>query len=606
LYTSYSESATIIVDDRTRDQPLTFTTRPELSGHHGMVASTHWLASGAGMAMLERGGNAFDAAVAAGLVLQVVEPHLNGPGGDSSALAWSAAQGRPFVVCGQGAVPARASVGLLRDELGLDIVPGTGLLPACVPGAWLLMLRDHGTATVREAFALAIEYAAAGFPVLPRIAQAITSVSTLFTEAWPTSAELWLDGGAAPAAGGRLRNPLLAATYDRLVCDAERSSGDRDAQIEHVRAAWRTGWIAEAILDFTERSEVLDASGRHHHGLLDAADLAAGAASFEEPVTFDYRGYTVCKTGPWAQGPVFLAQLAQLEGYDLAAMGRGTADFVHTVVEGAKLAFADREAYYGDGAPGGVPLDALLSPEYAAARRGLIGPDASRELRPGAPDGRVPRLPTFPDGSALPLGGQGTGEPTRGDTCHVSVADRFGNLVAVTPSGGWLQSSPAIPGLGFCLGTRGQMTWLQEGLASSLVGGRRPRSTLSPTLALRDGAPYLAFGTPGGDQQDQWSLLLFLSHIDFGLNLQEAIDAPAFHTTHFPDSFAPRAAHPGAIEIESRFAAQTIDELRRRGHDVTVTEPWSLGRLCAVSRAPDGVLRAAANPRGMQGYAVGR
>lgn len=574
---------------------------------HGMVSSTHWLASGAGMAALEQGGNAFDAAVAAGLVLQVVEPHLNGPGGDSTLVAWNASDERCFVVCGQGAVPARASVTLLRDQMGLNVVPGTGLLPACVPlafDAWMLLLRDYGTATLRESLRRAIDYASAGYPVLRQIHDTIESVRSVFVDEWSTSAELWLDHGRVPPSGGWWSNPALAATYQRLVLEAEQATDDRDGQIEHARAAWRTGWIAEAVIAFCG-SEVLDSSGRRHSGLLREGDLTAGSASIEPPATADYRGFTVCKAGPWGQGPVFLTQLKLLEAHDLASIGRDSAEFVHLVTESAKLAFADREAYFGDDAPGGVPLGALLSSEYAAARRHLVGPDASYELRPGSPDGRTPLLPDW-QVSAEVDSVQGTGEPTRGDTCHVSVADRFGNLVAATPSGGWLQSSPAVPGLGFCLGTRGQMTWLQDGLASSLVGGVRPRSTLSPTVALHDGVPRLAFGTPGGDQQDQWSLLFFLSHVDFGLNLQESIDAAAFHTNHMPSSFAPRAAHPGSIEIEARYRADQIAALRERGHNVTVSDSWSLGRLCAVSRSIDGVLRAGANPRGMQGYAVGR
>jgi gamma-glutamyltranspeptidase / glutathione hydrolase len=398
----------------------------------------------------------------------------------------------------------------------------------------------------------AIEYAAGGFPAMPQIVATIERMRGVFEREWPASAELWLGHGP------EIRNPTLAATYERLV----REAGD---DIEHAREIWRTGWIAEAIVA--------------HGGLLEAEDLARWRATEEAPVTLDYHGYTVCKTGPWGQGPVFLQQLAILDGLELTP---------HNIIEGAKLAFADRETYYGDALP--VPLDRLLSREYAAERRALIGAEAAGV---GAETQAVATAP-------------GLGEPTRGDTCHLDVADRHGNLVSATPSGGWLQSSPAIPGLGFCLGTRAQMFRLEEGLPSTLVGGTRPRTTLSPSLVLRDGEGHMAFGTPGGDQQDQWSLLFFLNHVDRGMNLQEAIDAPVFHTNHFPSSFFPRAARPGHVEIEARAGAETIDGLRRRGHDVEVTGPWSLGRVSAVAREPDGRLRAAANPRGMQGYAVGR
>src|SRR5215211_5480856 len=332
----------------------------------------------------------------------------------------------------------------------------------------------------------------------------------------------------------------------------------------------------------------------------------------EGPATLDYHGYTVCKTGLWGQGPVFLQQLALLAGFDLVSMGHNTVDYIHTIVECAKLAFADREAHYGDPRFVDAPPEELLHPSYAEARRELIGEDASFELRPGTAGGRTRRLPDQPEASAG--GTAGAGEPTlprddqgSGDTCRVDVVDRHGNIVSATPSGGWLQSSPVIPGLGFPLGTRAQMFWLTENLPNSLAGGKRPRTTLTPSLALREGEPYLAFGTPGGDQQDQWSLNFFLSHVHFGLNLQEAIDAPNFHTEHFPSSFYPRTAAPGKIVVEDRLDPDVIAGLRARGHYLDVVDGWSLGRLSAVSRnTMDGSLRGAANPRGMQGYAVGR
>jgi gamma-glutamyltranspeptidase/glutathione hydrolase len=583
---------------------VTFTTRPELSGSFGMVASTHWLASGAGMSVLERGGNAFDAAVAAGFVLQVVEPHLNGPGGDLPVVAWSASRGEPFVVCGQGVSPAKADAALLRDSLGLDVVPGTGLLPACVPGAfdgWLLMLLEHGTWRLADVLEYAIGYAATGFPALARIADTIAGAADLFREEWASSAEQWLP---APEAGAWMRNEPLAETYRRIVREASAATGDRDGQIQHARDQWLRGWVAEAVVGFMG-TEVLDASGRRHTGLLTEADLADWSASFETPATYDYRGVTVCKTGPWGQGPVLLQQLALLSGMEL---GSG-ADWVHRIVEASKLCFADREAFYGSsGAP--APLGELLSDGYAASRRGLIGESASMDFTPGL-EGRLPRVVAdeYDAAAAGPRRfdrrGAGVGEPTMGDTCHLDVVDREGNLVSATPSGGWLQSSPTVPGLGFCLGTRGQMFWLEEGLPSSQAGGVRPRTTLSPSLALRDGEGWMAFGTPGGDQQDQWSLQLFLNVMERGMNLQEAIDAPAFMSDHFPSSFYPRHADPGRLEVEARWGDAVIASLRERGHDVEVTGAWSQGRLSAVTRE-NGVLRAAANPRGMQGYAVGR
>jgi gamma-glutamyltranspeptidase/glutathione hydrolase len=583
--------------------PQLFTTRPELRGTLGMVASTHWLASAAGMAVLERGGNAFDAAVTAGFVLQVVEPHLNGPGGEVPIILSDARRDDVVVICGQGVAPAAATIAHFR-ELGLDLVPGTGLLAACVPGAfdaWMLLLRDFGTWRLAEVLEPAIGYAERGYPVVPGISAIVSEMAKLFREEWRTSAEVYLP---VPRAGRLHRNVRLAETYRGIVREAESSTGDREGQIEAARQAFYDGFVANALVAFVERTEAMDSSGRRHRGLLSGEDLASWSAPLEAPVTLDYGRFRVCKTGPWGQGPVFLQQLALLAGFDLPTMGPGSAELIHTVVECAKLAFADREAWYGDPDGADVPLAELLGADYAEARRALVADRASAELRPGSPGGREPRLPPVtrtPVASAA-----GLGEPTRGDTCHVDVVDREGNLVAATPSGGWLHGSPVVPELGFPLGTRAQMFWLTDGLPSSLAPRRRPRTTLSPSLALRDGDPYLAFGTPGGDQQDQWSLAFFLGHAIFGFDLQAAIDAATWHTNHVPSSFYPRESRPLEIEVEARIDPDEVAELRRRGHVVQVTEAWALGRMCAVAREPDGVLKAAANPRGMQGYAVGR
>ena len=591
-----------------------FTTRPELAGTFGMVASTHWLASAAGMAVLERGGNAFDAAVAAGLVLQVVEPHLNGMGGEVPAIAYDAARGETFVVCGQGTAPAAATPEAFAGQ-GLDLVPGSGLLAACVPGAfgaWMLMLREYGTLRLRDVLDYAIGYAEGGYPLLPAISWGIASVAELFREHWHSSAEVYLPGGNVPPPGSLFANPALAATYRRILEAAEAASADRDEQIEAARRAFYEGFVAETIAGYLESAEVMDVTGTPHRGLLSHADLSAWRPRLEEPLTFDFAGLTVCKTRPWGQGPVFLQQLALLDGFDLEAMGPGSVDYIHTVTECAKLAFADREAYYGDDPA--VPLGELLSAGYTGARRALIGEQASLELRPG---GAAPRLPEFVR-TGRGIGGgvsfAGVGEPTvsrsgstRGDTVHVDVVDAAGNIISATPSGGWLQSSPAIPELGFCLGTRAQMFWLEPGLPNSLAPGKRPRITLSPTLALREGVPTLAFGTPGGDQQDQWQLCFWLAHTVGGLNLQAAIDAPTWHSNAFPSSFFPRAWTPGELVVESRLGEEAIGELRSRGHQVVISDAWSLGKMSCVARdIRTGLLHAAANPRGMQGYATGR
>lgn len=595
---------------------MTFTTRPTLQGTFGMVSSTHWLASQSAMGILERGGNAFDAAVTAGFVLHVVEPHLNGPGGEVPAIVATAQDPTPKVLCGQGPAPAGATIAHFRS-LGMELIPGSGPLAAAVPGAvdaWLLLLRDHGTLFLEEVLQPAIGYAGAGHPLVGRVGDTVAAVQSLFEEHWHTSAQLWLRNGKPPAAGEVFTNPAYARTLQRLV-DAGRAAGsDRAAQIEAARRAWGEGFVAEAVDRFS-REPFQDSSGRPHAGLVTGADLAAYSATWEEPVTLDWHGYSVAKTGFWGQGPVLLETLAVLDALgDPEVYDPSTAAGIHAQAEALKLAFADREAWYGDG---DVPAKALLSREYARDRARLIGERASAELRPGRPDGAEPRLPAHVRRSAgrrVDLVDPTTGEPTvqsdgvtRGDTCHIDVVDRWGNMISATPSGGWLQSSPTIPDLGFPLGSRLQMFWLEEGLASSLAPGRRPRTTLSPSMVHRDGEPVLAFGTPGGDQQDQWQLLFLLRHLVGGRSLQEAIDAPMWHTISLPASFYPRDIEPGVLVVEDRLDDDVLAALRSYGHELRLSGSWSLGRLCAVTRDPGtGVLAAGANPRGMQGYACGR
>jgi gamma-glutamyltranspeptidase/glutathione hydrolase len=455
----------------------------------------------------------------------------------------------------------------------------------------------------------AIDYAGSGYPLAPRVADTIAMAEGLFREHWPTSAATYLRGGL-PAANSRFRNGDLAATYSRLVQAGESKGGGRERQIDAALDAFYSGFVAD-VVERHSHMEFMDSSGKAHRGLLEAGDLAAFTAGHELPVTVDFEGWTVAKCGPWSQGPVFLQQLLLLERAGLREAGFLSVDHIHQVTESAKLAFADRDAWYADPEFAEVPLVELLARDYAAARRALIGVRASLELRPGAPGGRTPRLPRLSgqavaEGHWTGTGAQAVGE-VRGDTVHVAVVDRDGNMAACTPSGGWLQSSPVIDGLGFCLGTRAQMLNLDPSHPNRLQGGKRPRTTLSPTLAMSGGEPRLAFGTPGGDQQDQWSLEFFLAHAVFGLDLQAAIDAPMFHTAHFPSSFAPHAAEPGSLYIETRVGAEVLDKLRSRGHEVVEAGEWSLGRLCAVGRDPEtGLVSAGANPRGGQGYAAGR
>jgi gamma-glutamyltranspeptidase/glutathione hydrolase len=603
-------------------RPEAFTTRPTLQGTFGMSASTHWLSTAAAQSVLERGGNAFDAAVAGAFVLHVVEPHLNGPGGDMTGIFVTADDpDQPIVLMGQGPAPAGATVEHYVAE-GLDLVPGSGALAAAVPAAvdaWLLLLRDHGTWELDAVLDFAIGYARDGHPMLGRVGTTIAAVSALFEAHWPTSAELWMPGGRIPAEGELVWNPAYARTLERLVQAGVKAS-TREAGIDAARREWREGFVARAMVDSVQ-SPHRHSSGADHRGVLALDDLAGFEAGYEAAATVEFRGHTIAKTGPWGQGPALLQTLAILSGFEDRYLDPSTELGAHTILEAQKLALADREAYYGDT---DVPLDYLVSEDYCAGRRALITDRASHDFRPGTVPGREPYLPplrtdyTPPafagNASAAPAAGLGVGEPTvaptgetRGDTCHIDVVDRWGNMVSATPSGGWLQSSPAIPELGFCLGTRLQMTWLEAGTPSTLTPGKRPRTTLTPTLVLRDGHAVAALGSPGGDQQDQWQLPYLLRTIVGGYSPQQAIDAPTFHTTSMPGSFWPRTWEPGGAVVEDRLGEDVIEGLERRGHVVTRAGDWALGRLSAVVRDPEtGVLQAAANPRGAQGYAAGR
>jgi gamma-glutamyltranspeptidase / glutathione hydrolase len=588
--------------------------RPDLTGSFGMCASTHWLASSTAQSVLERGGNAFDAAVAAAFVLHVVEPHQNGPGGDLVALV-APAGSPPRVLVGQGPAPRGATIEHYHSE-GLDLVPGAGALAAAVPGAvdaWLLLLRDHGTWELSDALEYAVHYATTGHHISPGAAQAIAAAAALFRDGWPTSAQMWLDGGQPPQPGQIVRNPAYAHTMTRLTA-AAGASASRGDRIDAARRIWRSGFIAETVDAFVRSTPHRHSSGTVHHGVLTAADMAAFTATYETPVAGVFRVTQILKAGPWSQGPVLLQALAILDGFTDDALDPSIDLGVHHIIEALKLAMADREAYYGDDLPA-ADLQHLISAEYAQQRRALITSTASHELRPGRLPGRAQvRLPAQRTAPGTPAYHAGVGEPTassygqtRGDTCHLDVMDRWGNAISATPSGGWLQSSPTIPDLGFPLGTRLQMSWLDPTSPSALGPGRRPRTTLSPTLLVRNGTVISALGTPGGDQQDQWQLGYLMHTLVAGLNPQRAIEAPAFHTTSFPESFWPRTWTPGGVTVENRLGDDVIQALAARGHLVTRAGDWQLGRLSSVSRDPvTGMLSAAADPRGGQGYAVGR
>ena len=588
-----------------------FTTRPVIMGTHGVVAAGHYLAAEAGLRMLRLGGNAIDAGVAAGFALAALKPQDNGIAGESPILIHAAECGRVFAINGNGTASGEATIERFR-ELGVDLVPGDGFLPAVVPAmvdAYITALAMFGTMPLAEVIAPALEVARCGFPVYPHLQAAIESNLPRWQERYPSTLAIFAPGGKAPAVGDILVQSDWADTFALLV-EAERKAArqGRTAALRAARDVFYRGEIASEIVRFARSTEVMDASGRAHAALLSQDDFAAYSARVEKAVSADYRGLTVHKCNTWCQGPVFLQQLRLLEGFDLAAMGHNTPDYIHTVIECAKLAFADREACYGDPQFVHVPLDRLLSRQYADERRRLVDArKASLDDRPG--DCRAGMTPSLSRG--MPADPRGHADTAAwpimdcGDTTQLDAVDRWGNMISITPSGGWFSASPVIPGLGFPLGTRGQMFLLDPAHPNSLQPGKRPRSTLTPSLVTKDGRPFMVFGTPGGDCQDQWTLQFFLNYVDHRMDLQEAIDAPSFHSMHFRNSFYPREVRPGVMAVEGRIPESVRSELERRGHTVEAIGDWVNGQVLAVRFDPDtGLISGAASPRGPS-YAIG-
>ncbi|MBI2875856.1 MAG: gamma-glutamyltransferase family protein [Candidatus Tectomicrobia bacterium] len=563
-------------------------TRPALMGTHGMVTANHYLAALAGFRMLLQGGNAIDAAVAAGLAEGVVDPHMGTLGGEVPLLIYVARERRVVAINGNMTAPRAATIEEFRRR-GLEKIPGGGLLAAGVPGAldaWITALDRYGTMSLAQVMAPALELAEEGFPLHPGLVEmpvfGIWASAERFRSSWSTSAQLYLPEGEVPQAGQVLCNPDLAQTFRQLLAaEASALPQGRSPALAKARDLFYRGEIARAIVAFSQREG----------GLLSLEDLAAFRAKIEEPLTVSYRGYDVYKVGPWSQGPVFLQQLRLLEGFDLRSLGHNRPAYIHLLVEVAKLAFADREAYYADPEFASVPLEPLLSQRYAEVRRGLLEMDrASWELRPGDPEkyGPLKPLPWTPEARASGPG-----------TVHVDAADRAGNLVAATPSGAWLAHSPVVEGLGFPLGTRLQTFYLDPDHPNALQPGKRPRTTLSPSLVLKGGQPFLAFGTAGGDKQDQWTLQFFLNVVDFGMEIQEAIEAPRFSSEHFPSFFYPHERRPGTVVLEGRIPDAVRRALQEKGHQIHLVPDWSEGFVLAVQRdGAQGILLGGADPRG--------
>jgi gamma-glutamyltranspeptidase/glutathione hydrolase len=560
-------------------------------GTRGAIASEHYLSAQAGMDLLKAGGNAFDAAVAAALVEAVVNPHMFTLGGECPMLLFVAAEDRVVAVNGNTRAPAKATLRAYGDR-GLDLIPSTGVLAAGVPAAvsaLLEVLKRFGTIPLEDILEPAYLLAREGFPVHEGLVNlpgfGLNDNRRRFAREWPGSASVYLPGGdSGPRVGQILVNDLLAGVLEAFK-ETARGKGHRVAGLDAVLDLFYRGDLAEAMAAFVQARD----------GLLEFSDFASFDTRFEDPVRADFKDTTVCKCGPWCQGPVFLQLLRLLEGFDLAALGHNSADYIHLWVEAAKLAYADREQYYGDPEQVPVPLEALLSEKYNALRRKLIHKHrADLQLRPGDPWRHRALLP---ENEVRQPKNWGPG------TVHVAVTDRQGNMAALTPSGGWISGNEVMPALGFALGTRMQTFYLVEGHPNVVAPGKRPRTTLSPSLACYRGRPWMAFGTMGGDQQDQWTSQFFLNRVVFGMSLPGAIEAPKITCDHVPGTFYPHAAAPGQVRLEGRIPRETAEELIRRGHRVFWAPEWSAGYICAVARNDNQVLEAGVDPRGNKSLA---
>ncbi len=554
--------------------------------------------------MLKNGGNAIDAGVATVFAQAVVEFDRFGIGGEVPVLIYLADEKKVISLSGQGTAPRAATIEWFQSR-DIDLVPMDGFLAATVPSVvdtLILALDEHGTMSLGEVLAPAIDLAERGFAVHPEFKMHIEEQEQRFRSEWTTSGKIFLPDGKVPEIGDLFVQRDLARTLTRLVeAEAAHKEEGRSAGLKAARDLFYAGEMAEEIVAFQKNLKLKDANGFESAGLLEVADLAGFHSRIEEPTRTTYRGIDVYKAGFWTQGPVLLQALNIVEGYDLQALGHNSPEYIHLLAEAMKLAFADREWYYADPDFVGVPQQGLLSKEYAAKRRDLIDLEhASVTLRPGDP------YPFQPQQAAhRPIPEAIDFRPGEVGTTGTRVADAEGNVFSATPSGGWFRHSPIIEGLGFVLGTRAQIFWLDEDKANKLEPGKRPRSTLTPSLALKDGKPFLAWGTPGGDVQDQVNLQFLVNVVDFEMDIQEAIDAPYFQILDFPSSFYPRRFSPGVMRLEDRIDTAVIEKLAELGHQTRPAGDWSLGDTTALMVDPErGMLFGAASPRRHKSYAL--
>jgi len=565
--------------------------RPIITGNKGVVSAGHYLAAEAGIKMLAKNGNAVDAGVAAGFALAVLKPNENSLGGECPILIYSPDDNKVYAISGQGVAPQKADIGWFKDK-NIDMIPGDGYLGATVPGlfgAYCTALKQFGCLSLSDVLEPAVKLAEEGFPVFENLRNTIAGNFEKYTKEWHSTGDVFLPDGIIPNAGQILKQPALAETFKRLI-DAEKAySGECRKQAIENAVKYFYDKIADDILDFTNSFPVKDATGEYQTPLFDKDDFLRYETRIESPISVSYKNHEVFKCDTWTQGAVFLQQLKLLEGYPLDKMKHNASEYIHTVIECAKLAFADREIYYGDPLFGNIPLDKLFSKEYNDTKRKLIDLAKANNNKLWEEDFT------------------GSDKNYIGDTTHLDTMDNEGFMMSATPSGGWIPTSPVIPGIGFPLGTRGQMFNLRENHANCIRPGKRPRATLTPTIAFKEGKPWMAFGTPGGDMQDQWALQFFLNLVDFGMDLQQAIDKPSFHTCHFVNSFYPRNVDIGKVFIEPGIETDELIDLQTKGHILHLLTDGNNGQVCAVRRNPEtGTIEGAASSKGDgQAYAMG-
>ena len=579
------------------------TYRPLITGAQHMVSSGHYLATAAGFRILEQGGNATDAGVAAGIAINATLPQWTSFGGVAPIIIHDAASGETVSISGLGRWPKAASIDYFQRNCSGELPPGVlrTVTPAAAD-AWITAIKLYGTMTFEQVVTPALEIAEGGFPIPATLQSAIARTGdSLIGDSdgdsrWESTAAVFFPGGRRPDIGDILVQKDLARTFRRLIeVERDHSGQGREAALQAARDFFYKGEIAEEMVRFIQ----------DQGGLLTMEDLAAFKVGVDTPPSIDYKGIQVYACGPWCQGPVNLHALKILEGFDLESMGHNTAAYAHTVMESLKLAFSDREAYYGDPDFVDVPMEGLLSKSYGQERRAAIDPRRA-----------APEMPLAGDPWPHQGGPARNGHPARpdlvagglpADTSYACAVDRWGNAFSATPSDSF-GTTPIVPGLGFIASSRGSQSWLDPEHPSSLAPGKRPRLTPNPALAMREGKPLMPFGTPGGDVQPQSMVQLFLNVVEFGMDVQQAVEAPRFSTWSFPNSFWPHAYHPGLVGVEGRMDSQVVAELSRMGHRVEVWDDFTprMGCLCGVKVDQErGGLSGGADPR-RDGYTMGR